>query len=650
MRKAFTTLLFFFVFGFFGYQKCQAQHTVWAEDFTYFAQQNFFGQWQAIGTSVPWTCDYVYLIGTICFPYTANDTKVAGVSSYDVIQGLLCGQSHHHETNVLLMAPPVSLPSNAWFKYDSYFLQQQAGGKTECATVEITTDNGLTWTALKSPTPVKLGEKMNTNYIDLSAYANTTIRLGFRYTDSAQYMNGWMIDNLKIFVPAQNDAALVKLEPHDSLQTYFTVPSSIGISGTIMNVGLQPITSLDIAYREANGNIQNTTVTGLNINPFDTAHFLHNVPYSLGTMGSHNLKVWAALSGDTVHSNDTLPLVIHGAKFLPNKKLAIEEGTGTWNLYGPRGSVYLHALDASDNPPTRISIHSSDIMDNKPYSDYLYGAYQQLIPYFFFDRREYIYPEVFFSKYENQKNNFGFADIQLSAKGYSGQISMDANILPAVDLNGNFRLALVITEDGVKGSTTDYAQKNAYAYPNQGVMGGFELQPDPVPASLMTYDYVARSISPGPEGGIGCLPTSMVAGGTYSCNLKSTYPLTSNFAKLKAVVLLIRDRDSSILNSATIGISALGVNTMAKNNFALYTIPNPSDQQSLIKFQLPSRMPVSIVINDITGHVIYQIPSTWYEAGSNQIPLNTLQWPSGMYFLSLSSGQKRERIKLSVVH
>ena len=650
MRKAFTSLLFFFAIGILGFHNCQAQQTIWAEDFTYIAQQNFFGQWQAIGTSVPWTCDLVYLIGTVCFPYTGNDTKVAGVSSYDIYQGSLCGQQRHHETNVLLMAPPVSLPSNAWFKYDSYFLQQQANGKTECATVEITTDNGLTWTVLKSPKPVKLGDKMNTNYIDLSAYANSSIRLGFRYTDSAQYMNGWMIDNLKIFVPAQNDAALVQLEPGDSLQTYFGVPSAVGISGTIMNNGLQPIQSLDIAYREANGSIQNATITGLNITSFDTAHFLHSIPYSLGTMGSHNLKVWTALSGDTIHRNDTLPMVIHGAKFFPIKKLAVEEGTGTWNLYGPRGSVYLHALDASDNPPTRISIHSGDVMDNKAYADYMYGAYQQFIPYFFFDRREYIYPEMFFAKYEIQKNNFGFADIQLSAKGYGGQISVDANILPAIDLSGNFRLALVITEDGVKGSTIDYAQKNAYAHPNQGAMGGYESLPDPVPASQMSYDYVARTITPGPEGGLGCLPTAMAAGGTYSCNLKSTYSLTSNFAKLKAVVLLIREKDSSILNSATVGISALGVNPTAKNNFALYTNPNPSDQQSILNFQVPTRMQISFAITDITGHVIYQNPTQWFDAGPHHIPFQTAQWPTGMYFLNMSFGQSRESIKLSVVH
>lgn len=43
------------------------------------------------------------------------------------------------------------------------------------------------------------------------------------------------------------------------------------------------------------------------------------------------------------------------------------------------------------------------------------------------------------------------------------------------DATGDFNINLVLTEDGVKGTTSAYNQSNAYAGGTNGIMGGFEL-------------------------------------------------------------------------------------------------------------------------------------------------------------------------------
>ncbi len=631
----------------------RAQQTIWSEDFSLHHQQNFSPPWGIEGNSYPWTCDYSYLIATVCFPYIGNETKVAGVSDYMLWPNTICGQTYKNETDVLLMTPliPFSGIQNAWFQYDSYFLKQSRNGKTERATVEISTDSGATWRVLAEAPVTPPGGYMSTSYVDLSPYGNIpAIRLGFRYTDSAEYLNGWMIDNLKAFVPASNDIALIHAYPEDTMLSYFQAPAIVSLSGIVMNSGTAPITSFEIAYKDGNGPVQTHTVSGVNISAFDTFRFVHSIPYGLTSVGKTNLKIWAILPADTIRSNDTLGLSLRGAKFIPTKKLTIEEGTGTWNIQAPRGHVYMHALDTLGEPPTRIAVHANDVMGQRAYADYLYYMDQNFSPYFLFDRRGPVRPTDFFTTYEKQQNYFGFAEIHFVATAAAGHLSLDANIRPAIDLPGNYRLALVITEDGVHGTGSDYEQANGFAGGKAGPMGGFENMTDPVPASAMKYDYVARSISPTPEGRAGCLPANMTAGQTYTCNLHGTYSPESPTLKLNAIVLLIRDADSTILNSKSVPFRSLGIEKTAAGQALMQIYPNPAGNSTTIAFELPSRVLSSLSVTDITGKTVFQSPSGWVDAGPHNLELDVHGLTPGMYFVTLEAGGRRATKKLSVVH
>ncbi len=76
--------------------------------------------------------------------------------------------------------------------------------------------------------------------------------------------------------------------------------------------------------------------------------------------------------------------------------------------------------------------------------------------------------------------------------------------------NTNFKLAVVVTEDGVKGTAAGYAQKNYYAGAGNGAMGGFENLPETVPAAQMIYDPVGRALLSGYQGQDGSVPAELL--------------------------------------------------------------------------------------------------------------------------------------------
>ena len=83
---------------------------------------------------------------------------------------------------------------------------------------------------------------------------------------------------------------------------------------------------------------------------------------------------------------------------------------------------------------------------------------------------------------------------------------------------------MILTEDGVTGTSSDYAQANAYANNANGPMGGYENLPNPVPASQMVYDHVGRAIPTGYDGVAGSIPANVVSNEVNVYNVEYAVP------------------------------------------------------------------------------------------------------------------------------
>jgi hypothetical protein len=110
----------------------------------------------------------------------------------------------------------------------------------------------------------------------------------------------------------------------------------------------------------------------------------------------------------------------------------------------------------------------------------------------------------------------------------------------------DYRLAFVLTENGVTGSGSGYNQVNFYSGGGAGPMGGWENLPDPVPASQMVYDDVARDIIPSFDG---ANAGAVIDGDTKTWS--ETYDFPNGWAPNEMhVILLVLDAETGeILNA-----------------------------------------------------------------------------------------------------
>ncbi len=642
MKKLFTLLIF--IISCFN---LQAQQVVFNQNFEAVTGYNPPTGWTY---TQYWQCGLPYLIGGICHtpPVTTNNTKVLGITDRHAFQQSPCNMSNNL-INSFISTPSINFTTvtGAWLRFDSWFVKETQNNLSEGAYIEVSTDAGNNWTRIFNVPGYAPGFK--TYYVNLGAYNNaSTINLGFRYSDSGQIRTGWMIDNIQVFVPANKDLKLMSIIPQDSLLRYVTIGDALALGGTVYNAGLDTAHSFDLKYKAGNASVKSCTISGITLAPFDSASFFHNILDTVFTVAGDNIKMWVDLPGDNNHTNDTQATQLRGAYFMPKKKALVEEGTGTWNPQCPRGWVYMNNIP-QDGEACLISVHDYDPMVLQDYDDFLFSLRYNYVPYYLFDRRLSADTSQFYEFFYKSNASFGFADILLDGNIFGNTFTVNAHLKPAVDLTGDYRLAMVVTEDGVKGTTNGYRQLNYFAGGLHGPMGGFENLPDTVPAASMTYNFVARATTPAPDGTPGLLPNNLVHGATYNQTFTAQLNSAWNKTKLKAIVMLVRYSDSSVLNANSLR-PLLGVNNINEwaINAGLY--PNPSAEQTHLFFELNQAKKLSISITDLTGKLLYMQPVSTYEAGRHDVKLNTAMLSSGIYLVTVATEDGKKAIKLEVMH
>ena len=101
----------------------------------------------------------------------------------------------------------------------------------------------------------------------------------------------------------------------------------------------------------------------------------------------------------------------------------------------------------------------------------------------------------------------------------------------------------------------------------------------------------------------------------------------------------------------TFGLDQLSANDeIITNNFALYPhYPNPFNPITTIRFNAPFvgiKNKLSLRIYDITGRVVDVLVNDAINSGSHVIQWNAADYASGIYFIELVVGKKRDIQKL----
>ncbi len=641
--------LFFTCFILLALSCAAKAQVLFQQNFEYFNSYQIPG-WPQEDYGFPWETGYSDAIASTCFMPADNKTKVAGVvDTWGLSNDYTCVHTWP-DSSVLLTTPIINFGgyTHVFMQYDSYFWATVMNGKTESATIEISVDSGLTWTVVQQVQGDITG--FLTWYVDLSAFINhDKVRLGFRYKDQGEHMNGWMIDNIKVFVPQQVDLGLLSASPKDSVQSYRLVGSTMQHAAEVFNYGVDTITSFNLYYKKDNQPEHSYTYTGVMIPPLTMASFAHPYFDTIAAVAKSNIRLRVEAPGDAAHGNDTARAVVSGAAFMPQKMQVVEEGTGTWNYFGPRGWVYMNHLKDLDLNVLPISVHAGDPMGYYDYSDYLFYVRWNYVPYMLLDRRKRLDWDQYIAQLHQHQDDFAFANLSLYSNFNGNNLDVNVQVNPAINLVGDYRLALVITEDSVRGTAAGYGQFNGYSGGTMGPMGGFENKPDTVAAADMFYNFVARKIFPAADGQASQLPASMSSGSSYNYSFHTSVNPAWNRNGLRAAVLLINNSDSTILNAKQVQWF-LDVKNPQLSLLEAGIYPNPARDMTTVFFSLNKPEQVTITVTDISGRAVVIHPSSYYAAGRNEYRLPTGDLANGIYLVTLTSETGKRVLKMEVIH
>ena len=426
-----------------------------------------------------------------------------------------------------------------------------------------------------------------------------------------------------------------------SVDPYVLVPGTSTLTGEIQNLGANTISNVDVKY-EVNGIVYTSTLSNINLTSGNVYAFTHNTPINVTVANPYPTKVWVDLANDADRTDDTLNTMVTGLSYLPEKRVLIEEATGTWCGYCPRGAVYTEQIDTvHQDYAIVVAVHNSDPMANAAYDagiGTLIGGY----PSGCVDRKSNdVDPTDFEATYQDRINDVSPADVGIGAtyNAVTRQVDINVSTTFAANLTSDFRLNAVIVEDDVTGTTAGYNQTNYYSGAATALIGAglnWQTAPDPVPAASMHYNFVGRDILGGFDGQPGSLPSSVSASTTYYYTFNYTLPATWDETKIRVIGMLQDASTGHVLNSIRSPyLATTGLSTLNADNFSMTLFPNPADAFTQLEVSLTKSTNYTIEMTDVLGKVVYGQNFNG-STGKNIISLPVSRLNSGIYLVKVN--------------
>lgn len=521
--------------------------------------------------------------------------------------------------------------------------------------VKVSTTSQTThadFTTVASYDETNIGSGFTLQSVDLSAYDGMMVYIAFvHYNDDG---DNWIIDDIEVRSPLTLDAELESV----SLNRYALTSTDNLLSFDVFNNGITTITSLDVSWNDGTNNYsENFTV---NIAPGATETVNHSTQVNYSTVDEKNISVTinnvnSSIDGDS--SNNTLNTDFNTVSQSGTKAVFIEEATGTWCGWCPRGAVGLDYMTSTyPNTVVGVAVHNADPMVLTEY-DAGIGNYISGYPSGAVDRK---YGDVNPSQanlqavYDALNSEVVPVDLSIGAtqNGNDLTITAQSNFYSNFS-NANFRLGVIITEDGVTGTgdgtntnNQDYDQVNYYSGGANGVMGGYENLGDPVPATQMVYNHVGIALLGGFYGQENSVPSIINNGDSASYDFTYTIPTTSTESNIHIVAVLLDATDGSIVGAKQTTIAqALSVEQVSEID-SIKLFPNPAKDIINISFQ-KGNGDYNIIVTDMLGRTVI---NNNYEGllGTQNIELPVSNLNAGHYVMHINDGNKSYSSKFTV--
>ncbi len=432
--------------------------------------------------------------------------------------------------------------------------------------------------------------------------------------------------------------------------------SSFGLAGSeraldvvVSNNGSDPITSFNIEVDNA-GTISTQEFTGLNMMPQETMSILLDETVVLAD-GANLIRIAITdvngESGDDLECNNIQNSLFEGYVPAEHKKVLVEEATGTWCQWCPRGDVFMKGLSETYGDGfVGVAVHNGDPMAVAEWDAGIgglpgFGGY----PNASWDRSIVGGFPTFFDMESPFVERLRTAPSAIMEHGASFDpdtrllsISVTTNYLN--DVSDNIALFVGLTEDNVTGTTADYNQSNAYGNNANGAMGGYESLPTSVPASQMVYEHVSRA-NLTPFAGVTEGFENAAAGAKTTHVFNYTIPTEYNMENMHIISGFLMGGVVDNAQTSTIEeAQANGLSSTIDVTFdaAVQVFPNPISDIANIVLDLETPQNVSIQVIDAMGKTVAQRNYGTVE-GKRIFTFDGTNYHSGVYYLRIYNGE-----------
>jgi thiol-disulfide isomerase/thioredoxin len=521
------------------------------------------------------------------------------------------------------------------------FYSTQSFGTNYGSTYEVKVStssqtNHADFTTVVTYDETNVGNGYEFKTVDLTAYDGMMVYIAFvHFNDDG---DNWIIDDIEVRSPLTLDAKADSI----SLNRYSLPSTDNQLSIDVYNNGITAITSLDISWNDGTTNYSENF--NVNIAPDQTRTINHSTQINYSSVDQQNITVTINSvngSADADSTNNLINTTFNTLSQSGTKAVFIEEATGTWCGFCPRGAVGMDYMATTyPNTVVAVAVHNSDPMAVSEYDSGI-GQYIDGYPSAVVDRKLLdIDPEQSSLQmaYNNQINELVPISLVTSATQVGNNLTINAKATffsNFTNADSNYRLGVIITEDGVTGTSNGYAQVNYYSG-EAGAPGNYGSLPDPVPASQMVYDHVGRALLGGFNGQAGSIPATINDGDTVSSNFNYTIPATSDQANMHIVVILIDSTDGSIAGAQQSSVAqALSVEEVSGiDSIRIY--PNPAKDILNIAFQAGTGN-YTITVTDMLGRTV--VNKTFKGLfGHQNIELPVSQLNAGHYIMKINDG------------
>lgn len=390
--------------------------------------------------------------------------------------------------------------------------------------------------------------------VSLTEYAGREVWIAFRHTSLNREILA--IDNICV----SGSPGLYRLE--DTTSPYVFHGGILQITATLTATSSQPISRFT-AYCAANKVVLSRTFEGLSLTagsaPFS---FSFDTPYCFSPGDRKDYKLWVEVDGNTGVEQPPLEGFIMSYAFQPHRRTVVEEGTGMWCGYCPRGIEAMRLMrEKYPDDFLGIAVHYDDVLGAPAnVAAYCSDLHFPSFPSAYVNRTDLCgdpYPQGADGQYTlldgGLESHFlaaqaipAPADLDLTwALLPSGKLGLAMDSYFAIKADDcDYRFTAVAVEDEVSHSS--YYQTNYYSGAAQP-MGGFETEDKKIVP--FTFHEVARACLLPFEGHKGDIPAQVYDERHYRAEAEVTAPPYDRLENLSVILMLVDAHTGHVVNA-----------------------------------------------------------------------------------------------------